>query len=107
VSQAFAGAPEVSVWAVIVVILLPITLATCGLFWRRMDRVEKHEEEKRKEIWDALDKHVAEDHEYHLSAERRFVTVSALAELKKDIDGRFDKLDVKLDRVIDGPHGAD
>jgi hypothetical protein len=93
---------NVSIWQVLTVLLFPIIVGAFWLLWARVAEVESRNDAKRNEIWQAMDEHRKEDHAYHVEAERRFVSVNAISELKTDFDRRFDRIEAKLDRAIGG-----
>lgn len=77
-------------------VLIAVLGAGFRVLWARISAVDEHNDEKRKEIWDAFDKHNSEDHAYHIEAERRFVAAPVLTELRQD----FRRLEEKLDKVL-------
>lgn len=68
-----------------------------------MTLIESGEEAKRKEILDALGRHLAEDHAYHVEAERRFVASVALTDLRADLRRLEERVDSFVEhRVVTG-----
>lgn len=70
-----------------------------GAFWvlqKRMDRLEQFNEDKRKEIWDAVDADRKGAHAWQLEATRSFASNAALQTLKEDMDKRFDRLEMLI-----------
>lgn len=86
-------------------LLVPAGGVAFWLLQRRIDRVEEFNEKKREEIWDKIDETGKALANYKVEAERRFVSIDALAGLKKDLDKRLDAIAEKLDWL--GRRGGD
>lgn len=83
-------------------LLFPVLAAGFTITWRRIDRNERHDDEKRREIWAAIDADRQANHAWQLDATRRFVSTEAQKALKEDMDRRFDRLEA----LIRGRGGA-
>ena len=93
---------KITLWQVLTALLFPLLAGAFWLLWARIAVVDRHNDRKRDEIWRAIDAHRKEDHAYHVEAERRFVSVAALGDMKDDFNKRFDRIEAKLDRAISG-----
>ena len=93
----------VPLWTVVQALLGPVAVGCFWLLWNRMSMIESAEEAKRREIFDALGKHLAEDHAYHVDAERRFVPGVALIDLRADLRRLEDRVDSLVElRAVTG-----
>lgn len=102
---------SVSVWNIIVVLLVPIVGIGFGILWRIMDGVEKRQakalgdatDDWRREnerLWTQLNAQRDQFAAYAIDAERRYINQQAMDAMKKEIFGRFDRLERHFDKLI-------
>lgn len=97
---------QVTIWQVLVALLIPTIVGGFGLVWARINAVERHNEEKRAELWKAFDEERKSAHAFQLRAAEDFARRDALTGLKEDFDKRLDRIEGKLDQALAQRHGS-
>lgn len=102
---------SVSVWNIIVVLLIPIVAIGFGILWRLIagaeERASKATESalgtqrlENERLWTQLNALRDQFSAYAIDAERRYINQQSMADLKKEIFGRFDRLEKHFDKLI-------
>ncbi|MBR9970804.1 hypothetical protein [Magnetospirillum sulfuroxidans] len=79
----------ITVWQVLVVLLFPLLGGGFVMLWTRGS-----------EQWSAIDGLRREVSELKVEIERNFVRTDVLRMLEARLDDRFDRIDLKLDRLL-------
>lgn len=79
----------IAVWTVLQVVLIPVAGVGWWLLWGRGS-----------EQWQAIDALRKEISDHQRDCLTRFATVDSVSDVKKDLDGRLDRIEGKLDRAL-------